>query len=495
MRTIKKLVLAGLACLTVTAVHAATAKLVGPVDSEAGLTYSKNVPINMNTYGVDQLAVQVNYSTVSAPALAFTDGSESTGTITVTSNTGISTTTATAYLVVRSTNVPGACITYFNGSSGQTTCNPGSWRVDVTSDTAADIATQMSTQFSAILSTSNTQSNVYSTATLAGSAGNSMTFATNTSSITVNGNTSQTGSFSGGQDGATLWIGNTQYKFGVNVGIGAAASNTATNLAAAIAASSATTNITAASAGAIVSATSTVVGTQMNVTIYSSTQAALTIGGSTVTVAGLNGAGQGQMWGGTNSAYTIALYPGTTNQYMVVYITTTTNPAYFWPAGLTPMIALPVLYSTGSATAIMGLTNQTTYYLIPVTPSSYGLSTTSTGALAGYNALPVISTTNGTFIILSSSQSKVSADSFSLTPPAYTGTTTLTWYVSNDCINYTTYPSTGLVTLTPTASIQTYGYDFGTINYKCVQANLVRSVSTTAGETLSIIANGKNSGL
>jgi len=225
-----------------------------------------------------------------------------------------------------------------------------------------------------------------------------MSFTSNTSSITVNGITKSSGAFSGGQDGATLYIGNSMYRFSGNVAIGAAASNSATNLAAVINASSTTTNIIASAVGAVVGATSTVVGTQMNVTIYSSTQAALTIGGSTVTVAGLGGAGQGQMWGGTNAAYTLTSGTATvisaTNPYMPL------TDSLGMPSNVTPtpMVALRVLYSTGSAQALTGLTNQATYYVIPVTQGSFGLSTTSTGAVAGYAALPAMVTTNGTFI-------------------------------------------------------------------------------------------------
>ena len=494
MRTIKRFILAGLACLTASLVHAGTVKYNGYLANESGVAYAKTYPLPLNSYAIDQLSFQLNWATAAPAAVTFTDGSESTGTITVTSNTGISTATATAYLTVRSTNVAGACITYFNGSTSQITCNSGSWRVDVTSDTAADIASQMATQFSAILSTSNTSSNIYSTATLAGSAGNAMSFTTNTSSITVNGITLSTGVFSGGQDGATLWIGNTQYKFGGNVNIGAAASNTATNLATAITASSMTTNIVAAAAGSIVSATSTIVGTQMNVTIYSSTQAALTIGGSTVTVAGLNGAGQGQMWGGTNSAYTLVSGSATvisaTNPYMPL------TDSLGMPSNVTPtpMVGLRLLYGQG-VSAITGLTDKTTYYAIPVTQGSFGLSTTSTGAVAGYAALPAMVTTNGTFIPLTSSQTKTTADSYTLTALAYSTISPAgIWQGSNDGVNWGQMPAISSQTFVSVYPSSTTVQDFGTTNYSSIRFNL-NTPPTAGGLILQIIPNGKNSGL
>ena len=480
MRTIKKFVLAGLACLVASAVHAATPKGPGTIANESGLAASKTYPINLNSYGIDQLAVQVLYSTPAIPVSVFTDGSTSSATITVNSNTAISTAAATDFLTVLSTNNLGnACITFFNGGATQNVCN-GGWRIDVTSDTAADIASQMNSTFSNILS-SAANSVVSSTATTPGSAGNSMTFVSNTSSITVNAK-----SFSGGQDGATLFIGNAIYKFGGNVTIGAAASNTATNLAAAITASSVTYGVVANAVAAVVYATSTVVGTQTNYATYSSTQAALTLSPYTSS-SSVTGAATGAMYGGSNSAYAINT-------------TVIASTATFWTTGKTPMVALPGLYGQG-ASAITGLTDKTTYYLIPVTPTSFGLATTSTGAVAGYAKLPSVSsmtagTADGTFILLASSQAKTTADTYTLTASSYSATTTLTWQVSNDCVNYTNSTSTGTVTMTPTTSTQSQVYDFGTVNFACLQANVARSGATqSAGLTLSIIVNGKNSGL
>ena len=283
-----------------------------------------------------------------------------------------------------------------------------------------------------------------------------------------------------GQDGATLWIGNTQYKFGGNVNIGAAASNTATNLAAAIAASSVTTNITAASVGAIVSATSTVVGTQMNVSVYSSTQAALTIiyTSSNVTP----GNATGVMTGGTNSAYTLVSGSAT--------VISATNPfspltdSLGMPSQIvpTPMVALPVLYSTGSAQAIGGLAWGTTYYIIPVTQGSFGLATTSANAVAGK------------FITLTSSQTKQTADSFTVTPLAYSGTASGKFESSNDGTNWVQNTTLPLETFTGVYPSSSTVVDAGSTNYANVRFNL-STPPTTGGLILQIVPNGKNSGL
>jgi hypothetical protein len=481
MRTIKQFVLASLACLIGSTAFAATPKGPGVLDNESGLTYNKSIPLNLNSYGIDQLAVQVSYSTPAVSALVFTDGSQSTMSITINSNTGISSATATDFLTVLSTNsLSNACITFFNGSTTQRACN-GGWRIDVTSDTAADITTQMNGLFTGIISSNAISASVVtSTATQFGTAGNNMTLSSNSSSITVN-----SANFSGGQDGTEIGIGPVTYKFGVNVTVGASASASATNLATAISASSNTYGVQAQAIGAVVTATSTLVGTNQNYATFSSSQTPATLA-PYISSSNVTGQATGAMFGGTNSSY----------QLNGEIISTTTIPAYFWPVNTTPMIALPVLY-TNSGQALTGLTTGTTYYLIPNTPSSYGLSTTSTGALAGYNALPVISTTNGTFIQLASTQAKSTADTFTLTPSSYTATTTLAWQVSNDCTNWSTYASSGTTTLvTPTAAIQTLNSDFGTVNFRCIQAVVNRTGNSwSTGMAVDIIINGKNSGL
>ena len=50
--------------------------------------------------------------------------------------------------------------------------------------------------------------------------------------------------------------------------------------------------------------------------------------------------------------------------------------------------------------------------------------------------------------------------------------------------------------MVPTGTTQALGYDFGTIDFACIQANIVRTGATqSSGLIMSIIANGKNSGL
>ena len=456
--------------LFISPVFSATVKLNSAIDNESGLTVSKTVPVNLNQGFVDQLAV-INSSS-------------------------LSTATASDFLTVLTTNgLTNACISFFNGSP-YTVCNGGRWRVDVTSDTAADIVTQMNTVIPVLLSTSNlTSSSVFSTTTLTGTFTNSWTLSSNVSSITVNSAT-----FTGGQDAACLGINGVQLCAGTQFTVGASSAITANNISKVINSTFTFGNlglivVSTAPAGCgiaghpcgVIYTTSTSVGLNTNYATYSSTQGALTL--KPYTSSGTNVA-NGSMSGGTNSSY-------------LINTTVISSTGAFWTTGKTPMVGLPLGFSTPNS-SLTGLTTGTTYYLIPVTPTSFGLSSTSTGAVAGFAKLPNVSTmtlagvADGTFILLTSSQVKTAADTFILTSSSYSATVALTWQVSNDCVNYTNYvnTSTGTVTMVPTGTTQALGYDFGTIDFACIQANIVRTGATqSSGLIMSIIANGKNSGL
>jgi hypothetical protein len=386
MRTIRKFVLAGLACLTVTT-YAATPKGPGTIANESDLSYSKNYLVPLNSYGIDQEAFQVTWSTPVVPATTFTDGSVSTFTITVTSSP------QQGFVPSTTLCINGICLADGN-----------QWNHDA-------------------------------------------------------GQTAQS-------------------------------STTACNISAAINASSllntivVSTCVAKSGAGSIVATTATVVG--QNYATYSSSQTAFYLAPFTSS-SPVTGYGYGAMAGGTASSYTLA------NGFATVIYATNT----FSLVGKTPMVALPVLYTKGTNN-VTGLTDQTTYYLIPFSPGSFGLSTTSTGAVAGYNNLPVISTTNNTFIALTSSRTLITADVFTLTPSTYSATTTVTWQVSNDGVNWTNYASTAPMVLTATYPSANYAYDMGTQNFGFLQANVVRSGGSAGwsnGVQLLITINGKNSGL
>lgn len=220
--------------------------------------------------------------------------------------------------------------------------------------------------------------------------------------------------------------------------------------------------------GSVIITTSTMVGAFTNYIITSSSDTVFTIGGATKTVTGLNGASIGQMWGGKDASYT--LFNGSTTAINITNNTFT--------------LALPVLYT--SAQAITGLTTGTTYFVIPLTANAISLAKTSTAAVAGI-AIP-----------LTSSQTKTTADTFTLAALAITGTPSYKWEVSNDGLNWIPYTvndqgvavaSVSLAAYTSTGTITSW--DFGEIQYSWIRLNVT---GPTQGAIKLIVAgNGKNS--
>lgn len=246
-------------------------------------------------------------------------------------------------------------------------------------------------------------------------------------------------------------------------------SGTALSIATAINSNSVLNQIVVATvpvAGSVIYTTATVVG--QNYALYSSSPTALKWSPANAMV------------GGIASNYTL----GAT-------IITSTNP--FAPSTQAAMIALPVVYTQG-ASAISGLTNQTTYYVIPINANAFALSTTSTGAVVGAGLLPATtSQTAGIFIALASTQTKTTGDNYTLRATTFAGTPSGFWQVSNDGQNWATYTSSGTVTLTPSGTSNLAG-DFGTINFSFIRFNL-NTPPTGGALDLIIEPNGKNSGL
>ena len=275
---------------------------------------------------------------------------------------------------------------------------------------ATNLAAQIAASSNTIGITAASAGTVVSaTATVAGAAGNS--FATLTSNALAISTAALT--MSGGQSNAVTCINGACLT--ANKDYYPATSNTVTAAAIVTAWSTqvASQTITLTSAGAIISATSTVVGTAPNSYLLTVTTNAITplvlVSSSATT-----GAQVGTFSGGTNAAYTLVNGTGT--------VLTIPNHGF--------NTALPVLYSTGSATAITGLTNQTTYYPIYLTANTISLASSTVQAMLG-NALP-----------LTSSQTKTTADTFTLAPLAITGTPSWQFVVSDDAINWVPFTTT-----------------------------------------------------
>lgn len=218
------------------------------------------------------------------------------------------------------------------------------------------------------------------------------------------------------------------------------------------------TNVTSTySSAGIVYATSTVVGTTSNFAMAASSQAALGVSGATMT-------------GGTNSAFTIN----------TPTITIASN-------GFTT--GLQVLY-TGTP-AISGLTTTTTYYVSVISPNNSGLSNTFKLATSLANAQA------GTGIVLASSQTKTTADTYTLAPLALTnlsgGGMQLQW--SDDGSNWTnaTTGNYGLAITSVTFAVGggTALYDLGPIQHRYLRLN--ETPPTTGAVTYTVTDNERYS--
>ena len=120
-------------------------------------------------------------------------------------------------------------------------------------------------------------------------------------------------------------------------------------------------------------------------------------------------------------------------------------------------LALPVLYATNGATAITGLTNQTTYYIIPINSNTVQVATTSARAILG---LPVVLASR-----------PAAGSGYTLTPIAWSGTASLVWESSNDNANWSTVTFTSSVSYTSSSAAADNIVDFGFYDYRYLRLN------------------------
>lgn len=444
--------------------------------NEAGLTFNNNYPLPLNSYTIDTLSFTSIASSVTFANSTFTDGQASTGSITVTTTTGLGSIAAFDSLTIVSTRPTTQDIQLT--LNGVTIYNLSTPFEDITTTaTAINLKNLLAARFSNVsFSTSGAGAVVSATATVGGAGANNMLFVSNVSTNVISfatyvssTPTSASSQFSGGQNSASLSIAGFNIPFTTTVGVGGS-STTAASIVAGINGNAnlntiiiATNNTTSN----VVITTATQVGTIGNYATFSSTQAALTLS-APFSIAS-NGSSTGTMTGGINASYTLAGGSAT--------IVNITNHRY--------TLALQVLYSTSSGTGITGLTNGTTYFIIPVSPNSIGFATSAANARASV------------FVVLTSSQNKTTQDLFALAPLAIAGTPSYKWQVSNDGINWVDYTTTSgnvavsSVTLSVFNSTGTANsWDFGAIQYAYIRLAVI---SPTAGAiNLQVVGNGKS---
>ncbi len=227
--------------------------------------------------------------------------------------------------------------------------------------------------------------------------------------------------------GVTLNIGGITVTAGTSFPVVNSLSDTAANLAQAINASTCPLSsiLSAEAIGSVVYTTSTYVGG--NYSMATSNSNKLSVSGANMT------GGKGAYYSAADDTIQIAAHGFTT--------------------------ALPVLYTEGAA--IGGLTDQTTYYVIPVDSGNIKLAATSTGAVAG---LAVNITTQ---------RAQTSANTYILAPlDMGASNASAKWQYSNDGTNYLDVPDVASILVSSATSSTFAGWDFGAYDYRYLRLNV-----------------------
>ena len=427
-----------------------------PLVSTPALGYNATYTLDLQANGIGQVSAQAVYSSATIANVTFTDGSQSTGSFTVGNYAALAASSATDTVTVGAS--PGASAALnINGHlfiNNQDWANQGSGAANATA-----LAADINSRFTVILSTkpglatstvavtiitASASGNVITLTAPLGSAYNSWPVTSNDPALVV-ANPTLTGGADSGYvtiNGATL--GSSSFT--------AVTSNatTATNLATAI--NNVFENVlTAQASGNVVTATSTLCGATYNYSFLSSNSSAI----SAV-----------PMINGTNSGASLS----------------TTVFASSLAGNFTT--ALPVLYTTSSNSGFAGLTDNTTYYAVPLSPVSFQLAKYSTSA--------VVDAAGGSvdFVKVTSSNSQVTAHTYtlSLTTPytGFTQSTALTWSQSFDNANWTTLTTSSATSTTGTSS--TTFWNFGSLGARYLRANV--NAPTTGAESVTITILG-----
>ena len=371
------------------------------------LTSTRSFTIDTNLLRIDQLSAQIIYSSASPNTVTFTDGKPSTGTVTVSSLTGLTTTYANNSITVVSTTGLTDHYLYFRGYpislvDKVTTTSTG---------TAVNIRNFFNSYYSDVVfcSTNAPSAVVTCTATITGVSPNSWTLTSSTpAAVSVS-----KGTFTGGYDNASFSIGGVTLQANRDFFPGGTTTTAATAIAAAINANGTLNRMVRAQSGAnVVYTTTTFVGYGTRYDMTTSSRAVLAISSSTL----LAGTGSDIV---LNISSNVAPNQESLLQFPASPYISPSNAIYKatnWGMGQA------VLFTQTSG-SFASLTNNATYYASNVTPAAFSLIDTATGAVAGLK-------------LTLSTQTQTGGGTFVLTPLAITGTFSLAFQESNDGINY-----------------------------------------------------------
>lgn len=394
--------------------------------SGASITLTAEGNTFVFTQGVNWLVGASSQTTASSIASAingvrYWTASAALGVITVTcANTGSA---CNSYTLAKSTvalSIGGANFTGGQDNSsfqinGQQYIQGIDWnQASLSSNTAVNIANAINSLDTQGVTASTTSSNVVTIkAVNYGTAANSFTLASSTQAALSAGGAN----FSGGLAHPFVCVGSLCFTEGTDWSVGASTSATASNINTAVNASSNTIGVSGSVSAAKITLTS-ISPSSTQYRLFSSTTKISTSGGN--------------MTGGVNSAVNVSA-------------DTINLPAH----GLTTGMA--VLYSTGSAAALGGLTNQATYYVISLDKNDIALASSQANALAG-TGINITSIPGGR------------PHNFTVAPLALSGVLTLTLQGSNDGVSYSNVNVSPVTFASPYAASSTL-YDLGSINF------------------------------
>lgn len=447
------------------------------------LAPSSNTDLDLNFNHVDALSVQINYSSANASTVSFTDGNTSTMSILLASLTGLNTAYATNNITVSSFTFLRDNPSYLSVNAGTVSyLLRGGLDYTVTGSSnaiARSIQSKLNSIFSGlIISTVATGKGViFSTAANYGSGGNAISiFSSSNAALTVNSAT-----FVGGQDAAFFTIGGKKFTANQEWFVGTTTLTTSVNIKNALRASTLSTVVnfsTPNAQAALITGTSTVVGAWTNFAMISSTPTALTLSGPNFA----RGADSDIIYGNFNNqnqsfAYFGAgiVYPLQNTSTLNTILKTQTQ----WGT------ALPVRVAVVSGTLPLPLVAVTTYYASNLTTAGFGLSDTSTGAVAG-------------LLLTLSTSSLTGAGSFTMTPIALSGTPAFKLQMSNDGTNFSDVfvstsallaPFTTNVSFASPYTTASVLYNIGNVYYRFLR--FAYTAATFGATNINYIVNGR----
>lgn len=392
----------------------------------------------VRTDGISWGSGQVVLTSVTVPAVTFTDGSTSTGSLTVNSFTALSSATASGKITIGNVSyLANSCVSGGGPGIGSfNVCDGTDFTVSASSAATACSLSDAILAKGVLISTCSSASPtvVFTTAAYYGANWNNFKVYASTPAWTIT-------QLTGGRDNQSFKVNGVTFKANTDFYPKTSTSVTATAIATALNAATSTTHVVAQAVGAVVTTTSTVVGTSANYALYSSSNAALSL---SAPVTHSEPAATSVMTGGTNSAYVI-------------------NTSTITATGAAFGTAQGVWYNQGTK-AISGLTDKATYYVIDIPADTPGASFMLASSVANaINRIP---------ILLASSQTLTTADSYTLTPTVISGTPSVQWVVSNDGVNWMPYTLTPFNIAIPSVSYGTYfstgsvnAWDFGRMDY------------------------------